>query len=86
MPVEVIGPPVRPVPVATDVTPLPDTIAPHAPLAYPSNVPVDTLYRRLPSVDVPRWPVVPDGKITPPLPGKTGFVAIAIVGPAEIVI
>ena len=37
VPVEVIGPPVRPVPVAMDVTPEPDARLVHAPLMYPSN-------------------------------------------------
>ena len=39
VPVEVIGPPVRPVPVAIDVTPDPEANAVQAPL-YPSNKPV----------------------------------------------
>ena len=39
VPVEVIGPPVSPVPVAIDVTPEPDANAVQAPL-YPSNKPV----------------------------------------------
>ena len=39
VPVEVIGPPVSPVPVATEVTPEPDANAVQAPL-YPSNKPV----------------------------------------------
>ena len=43
VPVEVIGPPVRPVPVAIEVTPEPEIIAPQTPLAYPSKVAVVVL-------------------------------------------
>jgi hypothetical protein len=83
VPVEVMGPPVRPVPVAIEVTPVPVVIEPQEPFAKPSKVAVVVLYRNAP-FEPARWPVVPLGTVMAAVPGTTGLLANAIVGDPPI--
>ena len=80
VPVDVIGPPVNPVPVDTEVTPTPAKAkGDHDPFNRPSNKEVSELNRIAPSPTDPRCAVVPIGKVIAAVPGVTGLSAIAKV-------
>ena len=80
VPVDVIGPPVNPVPVDTDETPIPAAAnGVHVPLIRPSNRRVSELYLKAPSPTDPRCAVVPIGTVIAAVPGVTGLFAIAKV-------
>ena len=81
---DVIGPPVKPVPVKTEVTPAPRAIVCHVPeLFCPSNTSSVLLKRNCPANVPGRCAVVPVGNATAPVPGNTGFGVMLIVGLAE---
>ena len=84
MPVEVIGPPVRPVPVLIRVTALPEVIEPQPAAVYPSNDSRSVLYRIVPTPEaMDRLAVGPTGTVKPAAPGTIGLLAIAMVGLLE---